>query len=262
MKRIDFTKMHGLGNDFVIIDTIKNPLSLEKLAIQALSDRHRGIGFDQLLLIKPSSSANYFCQIFNSDGTEAEQCGNGMRCVARFLHEQHLCEKNSLTLETKGGILQAIIHDYERIEIAMGTPQFNPLIPLFDPPILAVLSLGNPHAILLVASLEKYPIQEIGASLSLHPAFPEGVNVGFMEIINQQHIRLRTYERGSGETFACGSNACAAAAAGIAAQLLVSPVQVELPLGSLKIEWMGLNSKAPVIMTGAATKVFDGTFSI
>lgn len=276
-KPILFTKMHGLGNDFVVIDGISQPLKLTNAHIKYLADRHLGIGCDQLLLIETSQQANFACRIFNSDGSEAEQCGNGLRCVARFLADKNLTNQQAFTIETKAGVFNAQLCDNDLIEITMGTPCFAPeLIPFvaettqptyalqLDNPSMtlemSVLSMGNPHAILIVDSINNSPVQQIGGQVASHPAFPLSTNVGFMEIVNRQQIRLRTFERGTGETFACGSNACAAVVAGISSGSLDHKVQVNLPYGDLYIEWQGSNN--PVKMTGPATTVFEGTIKL
>lgn len=262
---IHFTKMHGLGNDFVVIDAISQSISIEQIDIPTLAHRHLGIGFDQLLIIQSSQSADFACRFFNSNGSEAEQCGNGVRCVARFIHEKKLSQKKSLQLETKAGIVTVVIHDYDTIEVAMGIPIFAAEKIPYQPALatklnlaMSVLSMGNPHAVLQVDSIQDAPVSELGQKIATHPAFPESVNVGFMEIVNRQHIRLRTYERGVGETCACGSNACAAVVAGIMNHLLDHKVKVELAFGDLWIEWRGENNS--VVMTGPATRVFDGSF--
>jgi diaminopimelate epimerase len=260
---LKFTKMHGLGNDFVVIDTIKHAISSQDIPISALSNRYTGIGFDQLLLIGKSKIADFSCRFFNADGSEAEQCGNGIRCVARYIHENHLFAKKTLRIETKAGVIDVIIHDYDRIEAILGMPVFedNKKLPLeknvYD---MFVLSLGNPHAVIIVDSIEQTPVKHLGHLIATHPSFPNGINVGFMQIVNPKHIILRTYERGVGETLACGSNACAAAIAGIQNDLLEPHVTVELPLGCLQIHWQGKHS--PVVMIGPAAKVFDGAYRI
>lgn len=251
--------MHGLGNDFVVIDSISQQIDIVDLPIQKLSNRMTGIGFDQLLLIAPSHDADFSCRFFNADGSEAEQCGNGVRCAARYFHEKKLSAKKSLLIETIAGIIPANIFDYQHIEVKLGIPSFdkNKILELQNKQYeMTVLSLGNPHAILGVNSVNLYPINEIGSQISTHPAFPSGVNVGFMEVIDPQHIVLRTYERGVGKTFACGSNACAAVAAGIINKQLKNKVIVELELGQLQIEWQGDGHS--VVMTGPAETVFEG----
>lgn len=253
--------MHGLGNDFIIIDSITHPISSQTIPIKALSNRFTGIGFDQLLLIEPSSNAEFACRFFNADGSEAEQCGNGVRCVARYIHENELSTKQNFNIETKAGIVKVSLPDYDHIEVSLTTPLFFPNQEIHLPNNhgfyeMFIVSLGNPHAIIKVPSVEQFPVKEIGHLIATHSKFPEGINVGFMEIVNPSHIRLRTFERGVGETFACGSNACAAVVAGISNQLLDKKVQVELALGSLDIRWD--KNDSPVTMIGPAARVFQG----
>jgi diaminopimelate epimerase len=270
---LSFCKMHGLGNDFILIDACNKTIDLNKTFVKFLANRHLGIGFDQLLLIEKSSVADFACRIFNSDGSEAEQCGNGLRCAARFIQETNLSNKNNLSIETKAGIFNIVIHDYNHIQVTMSVPIFKPKLihflvekqkniyaieikPGHSLP-FAVLSMGNPHAILRIPSLKNYPVIDIAHHIANHPAFPQSVNVGFIEIVSRQLIYLRTVERGAGETYACGSNACAAVVAGILNGWLDNSVTVQLTYGSLLIEWEGENQ--PVIMTGSATRVFTGT---
>ncbi|TAK79398.1 MAG: diaminopimelate epimerase [Gammaproteobacteria bacterium] len=257
---LHFTKMHGLGNDFVVMD----PVTLSITDIAQLAHRHIGIGFDQLLVIEPSSRADFFCRIFNADGSEAEQCGNGLRCVARFVHEEKRHPASHLTIETKAGVFPILIKDYDHIRVTMGAPQLQEnkleLMLTQQSVVMSVLSMGNPHAVMAVESVETVPISQLGPDIATHAFFPQGINVGFMQIITPHHIRLRTFERGAGETYACGSNACAAVAAGIAHGWLKSHVQVEFQHGSLHIEWEGEGK--PIHMTGPATKVFDGVVTL
>jgi diaminopimelate epimerase len=257
-----FCKMHGLGNDFVVINAISQPVPVSKSWVRALAHRHTGIGFDQLLIVQPSTKADFACRIFNADGSEAEQCGNGIRCVARYVHEENLTSKKSLSLETPAGLVDVVIHDYNSIQVSMGIPQFDSenkiVLKTPEPVDLFVLSIGNPHAILQVSSLQSCAVATIGTSIGSNSYFPNGTNVGFMEIVDRENIRLRTFERGVGETLACGSNACASVVAGIQQNLLAQKVRVELPLGHLWIEWAGKNH--PVLMTGSASRVFDGEF--
>lgn len=259
MKPIQFYKMHGLGNDFVVIDGVSQTIVPQHIPIKKFAHRHSGIGFDQLLLVQPSKIADFACRIFNSDGSEAEQCGNGMRCVARFIHEMNLSPKKTLTIETLSGVVATTLHDFLHIDVDMGLPKIeeNRSIKCNDQSFdLAILSMGNPHAILQVPSIKDYPVATIGALISTHPAFSHGTNVGFMEIVNRSQIRLRTFERGSGETLACGSNSCAAVVAGIENNLLDPNVKVELALGHLDIAWPSKTSS--VMMSGPAEKVFEG----
>lgn len=261
---IRFTKMHGLGNDFVIINATKNQLDVSKLPIQKLSNRHVGIGFDQLLVLEPSTKADFFCRIFNADASEAEQCGNGLRCLARYIHESGLRQQTSLTLETKAGVFPIQIEDYDRIRVTLATPELKPqqiefaskLSPHTLP--VSILSMGNPHAIVKVDSME-IPAHEIGLEIAALPFFSNGANVGFMQIMDHHHIRLRTFERGVGETFACGSNACAAAIVGMMNGWLQTKVDVQFHYGSLSIEWQGKD--APIHMIGPAAFVYSGEFA-
>jgi len=264
---IQFTKMHGIGNDFVVINSLNQTIDMKKLSIPRLANRHVGIGFDQLLLIERSHhSADFFCRIYNSDGSEAEQCGNGLRCVARYIHEEGIHANKLFSIETKAGIFPLEIHDYDRIRVSMGAPEIiNNLVELTlpdQPSILpmSILSIGNPHAITKVESLEATPVNILAPKISMHSLFPNGVNIGFMQIINQNHIRLRTFERGAGETFACGSNACAAAVAGITNGWLNEHVKVDFVYGSLEILWEGKDK--PIHMTGPASKVYSGKFEV
>lgn len=259
METIKFHKMHGLGNDFIVIDGTAAPIDINQLSIPTLANRHIGIGFDQLLLIESSEVADFSCRIFNSDGSEAEQCGNGMRCVARYICEAKLKAQDHLTLETASGIVAVDIFDFDNIKVTMGVPEFQPSleIKIHDQLIQLVnLSIGNPHAILHVESVANFPTSKFGQLISIHSAFPNGTNVGFLEVVTREHIRLRTFERGVGETFACGSNSCAAVVAGISNQLLDQKVKVELALGNLWVEWAG--GQNPVILTGPSARVFSG----
>lgn len=274
---ISFTKMHGLGNDFVII--ANDTFSLSPEDIKSLAHRHIGIGFDQLLVISQSSPSHFFCRIFNSDGSEAEQCGNGLRCVAKFLLDKKLVA-NSFQIETKAGLFRANAH-HSLITIELGIPDFNPdhipvvagelalfsRLPLaakmVNTPVgeivVSLLSLGNPHAIIWVNDVKHYPVLEVGAFLSTHSSFSKGINVGFVQRVSPSEIILRTYERGAGETLACGSNTCAAVVAGILNGQLEKEVTVRLALGSLTISWQGVGH--PVVMTGPASYVYEGKLS-
>lgn len=264
MNPVPFSKMHGLGNDFIIINNMSQALSIEKLSISTLANRYVGIGFDQLLVIEPSQKADFFCRIYNADGSEAEQCGNGLRCVARFIVENklHASLKDALTLETIAGLFSVSIPDYEHISISLGIPDIQSSLtgirPMDQDVLLDMtyLSLGNPHAVIKIDSLTNSMIDRIGLGLTTHTQFPQGANIGFMEVINPEHVRLRTFERGSGETLACGSNACAAAVTGILNGWLTNRVEIEFKYGSLWIEWAGEGQ--PVRMTGPASLVFTG----
>ncbi len=263
---LHFTKMHGLGNDFIVIDTISQKVDWQKLPTATLADRHFGIGCDQLLLVGPSSSADFFCRILNGDGSEAEQCGNGLRCVARFVHETGLSNKANMTIETIAGIFPVEIKDYDHISVLIATSVMDLSTMQIDLPTLhtevvgASLSMGNPHFIITVPDISTAATNELGRAIATHPLFPQGTNVGFMQIKDSGHIYLRTYERGAGETHACGSNACAAVAAGILDGSLSKSVRVDFRYGQLAIEWEGKGK--PVRMIGPAALVFEGKITL
>lgn len=265
--------MHGLGNDFAVFDSVSQKILLTTQTIQHLADRHFGIGFDQLLIIEPGQAeiSDFHYRIFNADGSESGQCGNGVRCVARFLKEKGLTDKTSLRLSAKAGVMKVEFVDIDYIQVDMGLPILEPKkIPLDMPyqstqyvlnlfeteqKIMSV-SMGNPHAIILVDDVEIAPVLTLGKRIGNHTAFPERTNVEFMQIINRNKIKLRVYERGAGETLACGTGACASVIAGIINQWLDNTVEVELPGGILKIEWQG--EGYPVMMTGPAVTVYEG----
>lgn len=260
---LHFCKMHGLGNDFVVINAMQKPLDIQSLPIAQLADRHRGIGFDQLLIIEPSQEADFFCRIFNADGSEAEQCGNGLRCVARLVHEEGLHPESSLRIETRAGVFPLFIedNDYHTIRMIIDAPHIqhnHAQLKLKDHTSLqaCVLSLGNPHAIVKVESVGEKALNQLGREICIHPFFPEDTNVGFMEVINSHQIHLLTFERGVGETHACGSNACAAVVAGVVNGWLEHPVEVKFRYGSLQVEWQG--GFHPINIIGPASRVFSG----
>lgn len=269
----DFTKMHGLGNDFVVFDGVNQVIELRPEQIRWIADRHFGIGCDQVLLVQPSPRADaaFSYRIFNADGGEVEQCGNGARCFARFVRDRGLIDAREFTVITRGGDLGLRIEDTGEVTVAMGIPRFEPADIPFDAPrrescydidvqgeryTVGAVSMGNPHAVLQVTDLDSAPVLELGPLLGAHPRFPQQVNVGFMQLIDREHIRLRVFERGSGETLACGSGACAAVAVGVDQGRLASTVQVELPGGRLTITWEG--ARQPVYMTGPVAYVFEG----
>lgn len=257
--------MHGLGNDFVVIDAISPSFSLSSLPVAKLADRHTGIGFDQLLLIEKSKKADFFCRIFNADGSEAEQCGNGLRCVALFIHDKQLHSSNTFSIETLAGVfpVELLPDGLVRVTLPIGDIEKQNVtlsLPAESSVSLQTLSLGNPHAILEVTSIADAPVATLGPAISTHSHFKQGTNVGFMQVANKHHLHLRTYERGAGETNACGSNACAAALAAMQSGLVESPVKVQFRLGSLLIERQ--NKNGPVLMTGPAEKLFEGNFYI
>jgi len=257
MKRdIEFSKMHGLGNDFVIINLLDHPIEMTSLPIEKLAHRYLGIGFDQLITIEPSTKADFFCRIFNADGTQAEQCGNGLRAVARFLHEEKKVASPTFTLETIAGVFPVLIKDYNHIRLTLNSPEVLEKELKLPFGTITIISTGNPHAILKVEDIDGIAVTPIAALIAAEPHFTHGVNVGFLQVLTKRQARLRTVERGVGETLACGSNACAAAAAGIVNDWLENPVTIEFRHGSLTIEWEGPGK--PLHMTGPATLVFKG----
>ncbi|MGR8980955.1 MAG: diaminopimelate epimerase [Gammaproteobacteria bacterium] len=274
---IYFTKMQGLGNDFVVIDAIHQQVELTPDRIHQLADRHFGIGFDQMLLVeKPvSQNADFKYRIFNADGGEVAQCGNGARCFARFVRDKGLSEKDEICVDTDSGQLLLRFEPDGQITVNMGIPRHSPE----DIPILAeqeskfysvlvngverafgAVSMGNPHAVIEVHDVKTAPVAELGSVLESHVFFPKRANIGFMQIIDRTHIKLRVFERGAQETLACGSGACAATVVGIEHNLLDHDVLVDLPGGKLKISWAGRGH--PVFMTGPAVSVFEGTIPI
>ncbi|MHB1228774.1 MAG: diaminopimelate epimerase [Halothiobacillus sp.] len=276
---IQFTKMHGLGNDFMVIDAINQTVTLDPTTIKRWADRHFGIGFDQLLIVEPPKTTDtlFTYRIFNADGGEVEQCGNGARCFARFVFEKGLTQERIIPVGTASGRIVLQLTDDGSVTVNMGTPIFEPaLIPFiaktaatayalelsdapagFSPITLDALSMGNPHAVIDVADVDTTPVTDIGSTIERHPRYPKRTNVGFMQRVDRQTIRLRVFERGAGETLACGTGACAAAVSGIRRGLLSSPVTVNVRGGQLLIAWGG-TARDPVMMTGPATTVFEG----
>lgn len=272
--------MHGLGNDFVVIDLVTQNMPINRALVQALADRHTGIGFDQLLLVEPPSDpeADFDYRIFNKDGTEVAQCGNGARCFMAFVHARKLTAKTRIVARTKAGLLTLSIDQHGWVQVDMGKPKFAPEdIPFLPKSItkvqdsyrlnidgqavpIYVVNVGNPHAVVLVDNVLDADVQNLGAKIGAHEAFGEGVNVGFVEIVHQRHVRLRVFERGVGETAACGSGACAAVAVGVMQNWLDAGVAVRAQMygGSLSVRYkMGYS----VLMAGPATFVYDGVFS-
>ena len=277
MMKLQFTKMQGLGNDFVVIDGVRQSVHLSPEQIRSIADRHFGVGCDQLLLVEnPALPENDFrYRIFNADGGEVEQCGNGARCFVRFVHDQGLTAKSEIRVETAKGIILPRLEADGLVTVNMGLPQFEPAsIPLIaaeraltysldlctEAVEISALSMGNPHAVQLVADLDSAPVAAQGPLIEHHPRFPQRVNAGFMQIIDRAHIRLRVFERGAGETLACGTGACAAAVAGITRGLLDSRVTVSTRGGDLLIRWQGEGQ--PVLMTGPAMVVFNGEIEL
>lgn len=274
---VNFTKMHGLGNDFMVVDMISHHVHLRPEQIRRMSDRNMGIGFDQLLLVEPPGKpdVDFRYRIFNADGSEVEQCGNGARCFAVFVREKKLTDKDVIRVETKKGDIELKINEDGRVLVDMGEPVFQPdLIPFKaseEAPLYSIetdgetlqasaVSMGNPHAVIQVAELQDQFVERFGPLVEAHELFPEKVNVGFMEIVHKRFIKLRVYERGVGETLACGTGACAAVASGVVRGVLESPVEVKLPGGNLKIEWAGKGNTLK--MEGPATTVFEGKIRI
>ena len=274
---LKFTKMHGLGNDFIVIDAIRQDVTLNAEKIRFLADRHFGVGCDQVLLVEPpqSKDAEFRYRIFNHDGGEVEQCGNGARCFARFVREQGLSDEDTVVVETQAGLIQLTTEADGQITVNMGVPRFEPRDLPFTAERAAMsyalevdgqqvdigaVSMGNPHAVIVVDDVLTAPVLTIGPLIERHARFPNRVNVGFMRIVNDQHIQLRVFERGAGETLACGTGACAAVVVGRKRGVLAQRVQVELRGGSLNIAWRGGDD--PVLMTGPAATVFAGEIEL
>ena len=258
---IQFTKMQALGNDFVIIDATKTAFDLNPKQIQTLADRRRGIGFDQLLLVETATAADvdFNYRIFNADGSEAEQCGNGARCFAKFVKEKQLSHKSELQIQAKKTRMQLKIRPDGLISASMGSPKFLSADISLDYP-YTVVDLGNPHLVLQIAApLSEQQMTQLGQSLQQHKTFPTGINVGFCQQLSPDNIKLVVFERGAGLTQACGSGACAAVAAGIHSGSLHSNIRVDMPGGDLSVEWQGNNFD--VWLTGPAATVFDGSIS-
>ncbi|WP_345532393.1 diaminopimelate epimerase [Viridibacterium curvum] len=275
--KIRFTKMHGLGNDFVVIDAINQPVELTAAQARFLADRRFGVGCDQILIVERPTQpgVDFRYRIFNADGSEVEQCGNGARCFVRFVVDAHLTEKQEIRVETKSGIIAPRLEGNGEVTVDMGAPILEPArVPFIsdsaeliqplavdgrDYAITAV-SMGNPHAVQVVDNVDTAPVETHGPIIERHPRFPARVNAGFMQIVDRHAIRLRVFERGSGETLACGTGACAAVVTGIARGLIDSPVRVETRGGYLSIAWQGPGT--PVMMTGPAVAVFDSEIEL
>lgn len=279
---VKFTKMHGLGNDFMVVDCITQKVFFNSDLIKRLGDRHFGVGFDQLLVVEPpySPELDFHYRIFNQDGSEVQMCGNGARCFARFVVEHNLCNKKEIRVSTVSGELTLVLEDDGEVVVNMGKPIFDPKkIPCtfdkeqacYELPLdengcgikalkIGAVSMGNPHMVTLVDDVNTCFIDSLGPILESHKCFPERVNVGFMQVINRSEVNLRVYERGCGETMACGSGACAAAVVGMKQGLLDNKVKVNLPGGSLHISYSGEGSC--VMMKGPATTVFEGAINI
>lgn len=274
---LEFTKMHGLGNDFVVIDATRQPFTLSTEQIRHIADRRRGVGCDQLLVVEPSDqeNADFRYRIFNADGGEVEQCGNGARCFALYVRAKGLTDKQEISVATNNGMLHLSVDDLDQVRVNMGVPVLDPEKIPFDANAYATqyainmdgktiefgaVSMGNPHAVLDVPAVEHAHVDTLGPAIETHPRFPKRVNVGFMQVVNPKRIRLRVWERGAGETQACGSGACAAVVVGRLQKTLDETVTVELTGGELVVSWAG--KQQPVYMTGPASLVFEGTITV
>ena len=275
--RLKFTKMHGQGNDFVVLDGIRQQVNLTAAQLAFVADRHFGVGCDQILVVEKATrpDVDFRYRIFNADGGEVEQCGNGARCFARFVVDQGLTDKTAIRVETRSGVIVPKLEADGLVTVDMGAPRFEPR----DIPFraerrqltyrldvggavrdISALSMGNPHAVQVVDNVDTAPVKIEGPQIEHHPAFPTRVNAGFMQIVDRGTIRLRVYERGAGETLACGTGACAAAVAGVQRGLLDHAVRVQTRGGDLSIRWAGEGE--PVLMTGTATTVFSGEINL
>jgi len=277
VRTLAFTKMHGLGNDFVVVDATRNAFDLTAAQIRRLADRRFGVGCDQVLVVEPprNEGADFRYRIFNADGGEVQQCGNGARCFVAFVRAHGLTDKHVLTVETAGGLIRPALEVDGSVTVDMGVPRFAPAdVPFIDgsggitdlldvdgtPVVVSVLSMGNPHAVQIVDDVDAAPVAVQGPRIEIHPRFPERVNAGYMQVVDRATIRLRVWERGAGETPACGTGACAAVVAGIRRERLDPRVRVITRGGDLTIAWGG--DGRPVMMTGPATTVFEGTWEI
>lgn len=275
--RLRFTKMHGLGNDFVMIDAISQRVRLTPEKVRQLADRRFGVGCDQVLIVEEPTSpdVDFRYRIYNADGSEVENCGNGARCFANFVRERKLTGKQSIVVQTAAGVMTLNIADGDKVQVDMGAPVLVPAQVPFQAKEQAAtytieadgqqwqvsaVSMGNPHCVLVVEDTETAPVATLGPALEAHPSFPNKANVGFMQILSRREINLRVFERGAGETLACGTGACAAVVAGRLRDLLDSDVVVNLPGGSLTIQWQG--GEHPVVMTGPTAHVFHGQIKI
>ena len=291
-RQLQFTKMHGAGNDFIVVDATRTPVDLTEAQWRWVADRHRGVGADQILIVEAArpddpDRVDFVYRIINSDGSEVEQCGNGARCFVRFVRERGLTDKARIRVRTRGGVIEPAIQPDGRVTVDMGRPVFAPASLPFDPaglpvrsegratlwqldlaghgeaarPWIAAVSMGNPHAAQVVDDIETAPVSTDGPLIERHPRFAQRVNAGFYQIISRSEIRLRVHERGAGETLACGTGACAAVASGIQRGLLDTSVHVQTRGGRLTIEWRG-DDNSPVAMTGPAETVFSATVSV
>jgi diaminopimelate epimerase len=271
--RIDFTKMHGAGNDFIVFEAPAGEPMLTGAQFRRLGDRRTGIGYDQALVLEPPRRADTaaFYRIFNSDGLEVEQCGNGVRCIAALLHRRGRAASGAMTLDSPAGLIHARVLRGDAVSVDMGVPRFDPQALPFDAPAdldlhalevagktvsIGAVSMGNPHAVVEVESVDRAPVETLGPAIEAHPRFPKRVNAGFMEVVDASHIRLRVYERGAGETLACGTGACAAVAVGRRRGRLDSEVSVKVRGGELRVNWGGPGEH--IWLTGPAEISFEG----
>jgi len=275
--RLKFTKMQALGNDFVVLEALAQPLALTRDQLRRIADRHLGVGCDQVLQVEPprQPDTDFYYRIFNADGGEVEQCGNGARCFVRYARDHGLTAKRELRVGTRGGIIVPRLEDDGQVTVDMGVPEFEPSRIPFDAPARAlsygldvdgrrlevsVLSMGNPHAVQVVADIERAPVAREGPLIERHPRFPQRVNAGYMQVVSRRRVLLRVHERGAGETLACGTGACAAVVAGIMRGLLDQEVTVATRGGDLGISWAGKGK--PVMMSGPAETVFEGEIEL
>jgi diaminopimelate epimerase len=271
--KLKFTKMHGLGNDFVVFDATRAPIALTREELRRIADRHFGIGCDQILQVEKPREAgtDFYYRIFNADGGEVEQCGNGARCFVRYVRDHGLSGKSEIRVGTLSGVIVPRLEADGQVSVDMGVPQFEPSCIPFQAErraltytleigaksvVISALSMGNPHAVQIVHDVDNAPVQTEGAAIEVHPRFPQRVNAGYMQMMSRDHVKLRVFERGAGETLACGTGACAAAVAGIPRGLLDKRVTVTPRGGDLGISWEG--DGKPVLMTGPAVTVFEG----
>ncbi len=274
---LKFTKMHGLGNDFVVLNAVDQPISLTPEQFRRIADRHFGVGCDQILLVEPphQPGTDFYYRIFNADGGEVEQCGNGARCFVRYVRDHRLTAKNEIRVGTRGGVIVPRLEADGQVTVNMGVPDFEPAripfaaaarAPTYEFEVggrrveISALSMGNPHAVQIVADIERAPVAEEGPLIERHARFPQRVNAGYLQLVNRSRILLRVYERGAGETLACGTGACAAVVAGITRGLLDREVMVTTRGGDLGISWAG--DGQPVMMTGPAVAVFEGEIEL
>jgi diaminopimelate epimerase len=277
-RRLRFTKMQGQGNDFVVLDGVRQRVELDAAAVRRIADRHLGVGCDQVLIVEPARDAahDFRYRIYNADGGEVEQCGNGARCFARFVLDEGLTDKREIAVETAAGVIRPKVEDSGQVTVDMGAPRFDPrevpFIASQEPALsheirvasipvqVSILSMGNPHAVQVVEDVERAPVTTQGPLIERHPAFPQRVNAGYMQPLSRSHVKLRVWERGAGETLACGTGACAAVVAGIRLGLLDNDVRVTTRGGDLRIRWNGADG--PVMMTGDAVRVFEGEIEV